>query len=135
MAARERLQVGVVFAGAARPPGGAERRQPRVLEWMRGELGEELLILWVGAGEAPLDVVEAEPIQRSRDARLVRRRKRHGGALGAIAQRRVVDHDSPCCAGGAVVGAWLGHKKTSGPCLAGRSHDISGKAKSGNLPE
>ncbi len=124
LAAREGLEVGIVRAGAAGTSRSAERGQARPFQRVRRQLGEELLVLRVRAREAPLDVIEAEAVEGARDAQLVRGRERYGRALGAIAQGRVIDHDPSCGAGFMVVGL-AGHKKTSRPSLAGRSHDIS----------
>ena len=71
VALRERLQVGVVLAASARAPGRAESRQACVFERFLGQPREELFVLGVGAGEPALDIVEAEPVEQSRDPLLV----------------------------------------------------------------
>ena len=54
---------------------------------------EERLLLRVGRGEAGLDQVHAERVERVRHAHLLVDRERHALALHAVAQGRVVDGD------------------------------------------
>ena len=54
---------------------------------------EELDVLGVGAGPAAFDVVEADLVQARGDAQLVGQREDHALALGAVAQRGVVEED------------------------------------------
>ena len=52
---------------------------------------EKLRVLWIRAGEAAFDVVDAEFIEPFRHANLVRHRERNAGPLRAIAKGRVVE--------------------------------------------
>ena len=81
--------VGPVRAMAGR----AERRQPRGLPAHRPGRGEELDVLGVGARPAALDVGHAVLVEHPGDAQLVGERERDVLALGAVAQRRVVEDD------------------------------------------
>src|SRR5207245_4932184 len=136
VAPSQRRKIGVVLAGATGPACGAERRQSRSLERVCGELREQLLVLWVRTRKAAFDVIEAQAIQGAGDSHLVSRGEGHGGTLGTVAQRRVIDHDPPRDARPMVASVLLfGHKKTSRPSLAGRSHRHQRGAKTGNLPE
>ena len=62
-----------------------------LLELDLGEHLEELGLLRVGAGEAGLDEVDSEPVERLDDAHLLLRRERHAVALHAVAKGRVVE--------------------------------------------
>ena len=61
-----------------------------VLEALALEQLEELRLLGVGAREAGLDEVDAEVVERVRDAQLLVGRERHALALHAVAESRVV---------------------------------------------
>ena len=68
-AADQGAQGGVVLGGDAAPAGHAEGADRRLLELQLGEQLEELHLLRVGAGEAGLDELHAEPVERLDDAR------------------------------------------------------------------
>ena len=72
----------------------AERRDHRLLEREVACALEELDVLGVGAGEAALDVVNAEKVELGRDAQLVFDRERQPLALGAVTKRGVVKSGS-----------------------------------------
>jgi hypothetical protein len=87
--AQGRVGVGV---GAA-PAGHAERDHLGVAERLALEQGEELGLLGVGAREAGLDELPAEPVDGVRHAQLLLDGERHPLTLHAVAQGRVVDLD------------------------------------------
>jgi len=64
-----------------------------VLEPQRLGALEELHVLRVGPGVAPLDEVNAEPVQQARDLDLVLDREGEPLALGAVAERAVEELD------------------------------------------
>ena len=70
--------------------GHAEGADRRVLEALALEQLEELRLLGVGAREAGLDEVDAEVVERMRDAQLLGRGQGHALALHAVAESRVV---------------------------------------------
>ena len=61
-----------------------------MVEALRGEQLEQLALLGVGRREAGLDQLDAELVERVRDAELLLRRKRHAFPLHAVTQRRVI---------------------------------------------
>ena len=67
----DRLQVGVIFRGAAGPAGAAEGGELRMAQIKVGGGLEEVDILGVGAGPASLDVVDGKLIQQPQDLQLV----------------------------------------------------------------
>ena len=73
---------------ALRPEGG-ELRVPQLEIGARS--GEELGVLGVGSRPAALDEADAQRVEVAGDRQLVGDRQRHPLALGAVAQRRVVD--------------------------------------------
>jgi hypothetical protein len=89
----ERLDISVVLRPHAGPPGGAEGADLRALEHRVLHALEEAEVLGIGPGPAPLDVVHAELVEAVRDAHLVLHREGHALALGAVAERGVVDLD------------------------------------------
>ena len=66
-----------------------------VLEALAREQLEERLLLRVGAREAGLDEVDAELVERVRDAQLLVGGQRHALALHAVAEGGVVEVDLP----------------------------------------
>ena len=89
----EGLHVGVRLDGAARAPGHAERGELGVLERDVLHTAEEAEVLRVRARPPALDVVDPEGVETRRQADLVLHREGHALALGAVAERRVVDLD------------------------------------------
>jgi hypothetical protein len=79
------------------PAGHPEGDQRGVVEreLAVGGAGEELGVLRVRAGPAALDVGDAELVHAAGDPQLVVDRQRHPLALGAVAQRRVVQVEPP----------------------------------------
>src|SRR5213078_968637 len=88
-------EVAVVGGLHARPAGRAEGRHLRVLESEALDGAEELLVAWVRARPAALDVVEAEVVEALGDAELVLEREGDVLGLRPVAQRRVVELDAP----------------------------------------
>ncbi len=80
-------QARIVGGAAPGALGHAEGGQLRMCQ--RRRIGEELRVGRVGAGEAALDVVEAEAVQRQRDLALVLDREVDTLRLRAVAQRGV----------------------------------------------
>ena len=89
----QRRDAGVVLDRDAGAASGAERGQAGVRPLLVACAGEQLGVLRVGAGPAALDDGHADAIEPARDAQLVGARQRDPLALGAVAQRRVVDQD------------------------------------------
>jgi hypothetical protein len=84
----------VVVGRPSRPAGRAEGDQLAGLEvQLRRRPLEELLVLGVGAGPAPLDVVDAEVVELLGDAQLVLDREREPLPLAAVTKGGVVDLD------------------------------------------
>ena len=90
---RQQVGQGGVLGGiAVHTSGRTEGHQLGSLQVQLGPgTGEELHVLRVRAGPAPLDVVHAEAVQLLGYAQLVGDRERDALQLRAIAQRRVVD--------------------------------------------
>ena len=88
---RQRLDVGIVLAEQARPAGAAERRHPGPLQREIPQPPEELGVLGIGAGPSAFDAGHAEPVQRAGDLHLVVHRQGEALALGAVAERGVVE--------------------------------------------
>src|SRR5213594_247149 len=95
LGAETEAQVAVVGGLHARPAGRAEGRHLRVLESEALDGAEELLVAWVRARPAALDVVEAEVVEALGDAELVLEREGDVLGLRPVAQRRVVELDGP----------------------------------------
>ena len=92
----QRRVLGRPAPAAARHP---ERGDLRVLEALAGEQVEELELLGVRGREAGLDQVDPELVELVGDAQLLGSAERHGRALHAIAQGRVVELDHATLAG------------------------------------
>src|SRR5262249_15906336 len=90
----ERTQT-LVFGGSYPGPSrAAEGGDARVVEGVRARLGEELRVFGVGAGPAPLDVVDTEIIKAVGNAQLVLERQCQVFAVRSVTQRRVIHRDS-----------------------------------------
>src|SRR2546426_1041375 len=89
----QRAHVGVRVGGAAGAPGHAERRKLRVLERDVLHAPEEPEVLRVRARPSPFYIMDAERVEPGREPNLIFHRERHAFALGAIAERGVVDLD------------------------------------------
>jgi hypothetical protein len=87
----EQAQRGVVLRRDVAPARHAERHDLGVGERLALEQAEELLLLGVRRGEAGLDEVPAEPVDRVGHAQLLLHREGHALALHAVAQGRVED--------------------------------------------
>src|SRR3954453_21576762 len=87
----ERLHSGVVGRRNALAARHAERTQPAVFERLRGQSLEELGILRIGKRIATLDEVETTLIEPPGDEQLILQGEVHAFALGAVAERGVVD--------------------------------------------
>ncbi len=81
----------VVLGGDVAAAGHAEGADGGVCQRVGGEQLEQLHLLRVGAWEAGLDVVHAEPVQGLGDVQLLARRERHALSLHAVPQGRVVE--------------------------------------------
>jgi len=90
---QERPHIGVRLGGAPGAPGHAERRQLCLLERDILHAPEETEVFRVRARPPALDVVDPQRVEASREPNLVFHRERHPFALGAIAERGVVDLD------------------------------------------
>src|SRR5712692_7278441 len=88
-----RAHVGVRVGGAAGAPGHAERRELGVLERDVLHAPEEAEVLRVRARPSALYIMNAERVEPGREPNLIFHRERHAFALGAIAERGVVDLD------------------------------------------
>ena len=84
-------QGGVVLGGDVAAPGHAEGGDRRLLQLQLGEQLEELRLLGVGAGEAGLDEVDAEPVEGLDDLELLAHRERHSLTAHAVPQGGVVE--------------------------------------------
>jgi hypothetical protein len=84
---QERVEAGIVGGAAARPAGHAEGDQLRPLQGRR--LGKKGVVGRIGTRPATLDIVDAEPVQRLGNGRLVVRAEIDALGLGAIAQSAV----------------------------------------------
>src|SRR5205823_4431657 len=87
----------VVLGLDAAAAGHAERGDLRVLELQLADVAEEGGVLRVGAGEAALDVIDAELVELLGDEKLVLEREVEPLALRAVAEGGVVDFDAACC--------------------------------------
>ena len=90
----QQTQPCIVLCADARVPRAAERAHPRSLQPFLAHGDEELRVLRVRTRPAALDVVDAELVQFPCDRELVVEGQRDTGALGAVAQRGVVDRDA-----------------------------------------
>src|SRR5437660_6104633 len=119
-------QVAVVGGLHARPAGRAEGRHLRVLESEALDGAEELLVAWVRARPAALDVVEAEVVEALGDAELVLEREGDVLGLRPVAQRRVVELDAPRgrFSGGAPIKASCSARTASSVYLASMTTEI-----------
>ncbi len=81
----------VVLGGEVAAPGHAEGGDRRLLQLELGEQLEELRLLGVGAGEAGLDEVDAEVVERLDDLELLAHRERHALPAHAVPQGGVVE--------------------------------------------
>src|SRR6266478_4777085 len=88
-----RAHVGVRVGGAAGAPGHAERRELGVFERDVLHAPEEAEVLRVRARPSALYIMDAERVEPGREPNLIFHRERHAFALGAIAERGVVDLD------------------------------------------
>ncbi len=89
----EGAEVRILIRAVGAVAGRSERSELRVPEGHAACGREELLVLRVRAGPATLDVREAGLVQAPRDLELVGKRQHEPLALGAVAQRRVVQDD------------------------------------------
>src|SRR6266851_2784053 len=89
----EGLEVAVLLRPHAGPAGGAEGADLRALEHRVLHALEEAQVLGIRPGPAALDVVHAELVEAVRDTHLVLHGEGHALALGAVAERGVVDLD------------------------------------------
>ena len=87
----QRADVGIVLAEQARAAGAAEGGHLGLCQREVPEPPEELGVLGVGAGPAALDPGDPEPVERAGDLDLVVHRQGEALALGAVAERRVVE--------------------------------------------
>src|SRR6266571_1441873 len=108
-------EVAVVGGLHARPAGRAEGRHLRVLQTEALDGAEKLLVAWVRARPAALDVVDAEVVEPLGDAQLVLEREGDVLGLRPVAQRRVVELDPPH---GRVPGAGVGGGPMKASCSA-----------------
>jgi len=87
----QHLELGVVGGGDAGAAGRPEGGDLGMTKFQPAHLGEERDIAGVGAGEAALDIVDAEMIQSFSDEELVSYGERYALTLGAVAEGGVVD--------------------------------------------
>jgi len=88
---QQRGEVGVALRRDPLPPRRPEGRQPRAGERHVPHAGEEVDVLRVGARPASLDDVHAEGVESQGDRDLVVAGEADALALGAVAERGVVD--------------------------------------------
>ena len=94
-AGKERHERGIVLGRMRRMVRAAKGRNPCRFQFTGRDLAEKLAVHGVRAGPAPFDVIHAQFVQAQGDLDLVRRGELHVLALGAVAQRGVIERVFP----------------------------------------
>ena len=81
---KDRLQVGIIFRGAAGPAGAAEGGELRMVQLGVGGGLEKVDVLRIRARPSPLDVVDGKFIQQTQDLQLVPSREGDSFTLGPV---------------------------------------------------
>src|SRR5688500_13613253 len=88
--------VGILFNGVTRKPGGAEGCQLRMPELqLLARAFKKLLVLGVGSGPAAFDIVDPELIELLSNEELILYGKRDGLALSAVSKSGIEGLDFP----------------------------------------